>query len=217
MRCAKTILLACWILVATSGAVLSLPAGAHVGGNVAPDGTKLHNDIPGIWHLKNKAGRDGSGLCVFTAIDHAARWQGVTPLIGFRDWMTRRPGGGYPQKVDAMITAICREKGVPRPKYLQVEGVDLEILKKACASGRVPGVTYGYSPSGRYGGQRISHMVSLVHADEQNFCVLDNNYPGPTNYEWLTPREFLGAYRSTSGQGWAVILLSPGPPPYPKN
>lgn len=59
-----------------------------------------------------------------------------------------------------------------------VEGSDLERLKLACRTGRMPGVTYAFSPTGRYGGARIAHMVNLVHADDQWFAVLDNNYPG---------------------------------------
>lgn len=184
-------------------------------------------DIPLEWHLRNKGGNDrtpfnpfgrpgqGSGLCVFTSIEHSARWQNVEALIGFRDWMTNHPGGGYPEKVDVMIDKICKERGMAKPRYLQVEGADLEILKKSIASGRIPGVTFGYSPAGHYNGKRISHMVSLVHADDKNFAILDNNYPGM--YEWMTPKEFLGAYTDPSGSGWSVILLDPGPPPIPWN
>lgn len=195
----------------------SQPREASVGGPKAPDGTAMQNQLPAEWHLQNKGGSDGAGLCVFTSIDHAARWQNVPQLIGFRDWMTRYPGGGYPEKVDVMIAKISQERGMPKPRYLQVEGRDLEVLKRACASGRVPGVTYGYSPSGRYNRQRISHMVSLPHADARNFAVLDNNYPGVSNYEWLTPDEFLRTYVSPGNSGWSVILLEPGPPPFPRN
>lgn len=189
---------------------------ASVGGNRAPDGTEIHCDLPGSEHLKNKGGRDGAGLCVFTSIDHSARWQQVPQLIGFRDWMTKHPGGGYPSKVTKMISQICKERGMLEPAYIQVEGADLEVLKRACVGGRMPGVTYCRSPTGRYGGQTIAHMVSLPHADAKNFCVLDNNYPGADQYEWMTPEEFRKTYTGGGG-GWAVILLEPGPPPPPKN
>jgi hypothetical protein len=199
---------------------LDQTAGATIGGRVHNDGTELQCDLPGDFHLKNCGGSDGSGLCVFTSISHSARWQNVAVLEGFRDWMRKHPGGGYPQKVDRMIAEICNEKGVPPPSYLQVEGDDLEVLKTACRSGRMPGVTYSYSPTGRYGGQRISHMVSLVHADDRHFVILDNNFPGragqENTYEWMTPAEFKKTY--TGGRsGWAVILLDPGPPLPPHN
>lgn len=187
--------------------------GAKVGGSIAPDNTtELHCDLHGSQHLKNKAGSEGSGLCVFTSIDHAARWQNVQQLVGFRDWMTKYPGGGWPEKVTKKITEICKEKGVSEPKYIQIENKDLEILKSACSAGLMPGVTYDHSPTGRYNGQRIAHMVSLVHADNNWFCILDNNYPGVNQYEWMTPEEFRSVW-----SGWAVILLSPGPPPPPTN
>lgn len=192
-----------------------------------PGGVVARCNLPLEMHLKNKGGNDrtrsnprglpgqGSGLCVFTSINHSAQWQNVEALQGFRDWMTNHPGGGWPDKVDQMIELICKERAMPKPRYLQVEGRDLEILKKAVQSGRMPGVTFGYSPAGRYDGRRISHMVSLVHADDQHFAILDNNYPG--TFEWMTPKEFLGAYTDTGGYGWAVILLDPGPPPAPWN
>lgn len=189
---------------------------AKVGGNVSPDGTEIHLDFPGDRHMRNKGGSDGLGLCVFTSIGHSADWADVEVLKDFRDYMTRHPGGGYPSKVDRMIDRICQERGVTKPAYVQVEGTDLEILKAACQSGRMPGVTYSFSPTGRYGGQRIAHMVSLLHADDKWFAVCDNNYPGAEKIEWMSPEEFRRTY--TGGRsGWAVILLDVGPPPVPFN
>ena len=65
-----------------------------------------------------------------------------------------------------------------------------------------------------YNGARIAHMVTLLHADDEFFVVLDNNYIH--SYEWCTPAEFQRAYTSGGG-GWAVILLDAGPPPMPEN
>lgn len=192
----------------------ALPAIAGtVSGPKHSDGTEIQCDLPSDQHLKNRGGRDGAGLCVFTSIEHSARWQNVKPLVGFRDWMTKYPGGGYPQKVDQMIDRLAKEKGVPKPAYLQAEGGDLTVLRDALKAGLMPAVTYSFSPTGRYGGQRIAHMVSLVHLDDKHAVILDNNYPGADKYEWLTVDEF----RRTYAPGWAVILLNPGPPPVPKN
>jgi hypothetical protein len=116
-----------------------------------------------------------------------------------------------------MVAQIAAKKGAPVPDYLQSEGMDLELLKAACQAGRMPGVTYSFSPSGRYNGQRIAHMVNLVYADDKWFVVLDNNYPcteaKPNMYEWLTPAEFKRVY----APGWCVILLDSAPPPPPHN
>jgi hypothetical protein len=186
---------------------------ASVNGPTAPDGTEVQNDLPQSLHVKNRGGSDGAGLCVFASLKHSAVWQDVTPLTDIFEYMFTKPGGGYPDKVDKVIKDICTKKGVPIPPYIQIEGSDIEILKLACKTGRIPGVTYGYSPSGRYGGRRIAHMVTLLSADAKNFCVLDNNFP--RTYEWLTPQEFQGAYRADGG--WAVIFLDSGPPPVPEN
>lgn len=193
--------------------------GASVGGAISPDGEEIQCDLPARLHRRNINSR-GLGCCVFRSLDHAARYQNVPALHGFPEWMLRKgiAGGGWPQKVDELIPKIAKDRGLPTPDYLQVEGGDLEILKLACRTGRMPCVTYSYSPSGRYGGARINHMVNLVHATSAHFAVLDNNYIDPPGraYEWLTPAELRPAY--TGGRaGWAVILLAPPPPPSPRN
>lgn len=190
--------------------------GAKVGGRVE-GGTELQIDLPGQLHRKNTASH-GLGLCVFTSIHHSAVWQDVAAFQEWPKWMIDKsiPGGGYPQKVADLAKKIAADRGLPEPDFLQVEGSDLEILKLACSTGRMPGVTYSRSPTGRYGGQQIAHMVSLVHADDQHFVILDNNYIGDSNYEWLTPEEFKKSYTGLGG-GWAVILLDNGPPPIPRN
>lgn len=145
---------------------------------------------------------------------HSGIWADEPVFTAIFDWMKKHPGGGYPDKVTQMVKRCAGELGLPEPDYLQVTGKDLEILKAACQSGRMPGVFYSFSPTGRYGGQRISHMVSLVHADDHWFVVLDNNYvTGDKHLEWLTPAEFAQTY----SPGWAVIPLKAGPPLAPHN
>lgn len=189
------------------------PVGARVNGPRL-DGTEIQCDLPPDFHTRNTGGSDGLGLCVFCSMHHTGVWQNDPVFTGLFDWMKSKPGGGYPEKVDRMVADYCRDKGLSPPRYVQVEGGDLEVLKLACANGYMPGVTYSRSPTGRYGGRRISHMVSLVHADDTYFVILDNNYP--RTYEWMSPDEFRKTY--TGGRsGWAVILLSPGPPAPPRN
>jgi len=188
-------------------------AEATVGGDLAPDGTLVQVDMPQDLRLHNTAGRDGAGLCVFTSLNHAAIWQDVEVLRDFQEWMKAKPGGGYPEKVAAMITQKCNERGVPEPRYVQVQGADLEPIRLALKTGRLPCITYSFSPSGRYGGRRIAHMVNCVHDQNGYYGILDNNYP--ENIEWLTETEFQKSY--TRGGGWTIILLDPGPPPPPHN
>lgn len=194
----------------------SKSAGARVGGNIAPNGNEIQVDLPAQHHLRNAGGSDTKGLCVFTSLDMAARWANVRALIGFRDWMKRYPGGGYPEKVDRKIAEICKERGLAKPRYIQVEGADLELIKLATKCGRMVCSTYDRSPTGRYGGRRIYHMVNIAHATDAWFAVLDNNSPGTDKYEWMTPAEFTRVCAS-GGKPWIVILLEPGPPPSPTN
>ncbi len=103
-----------------------------VGGPVSPNGqTQVTCDFPVSERTKNTGGRDGAGLCVFTSIGHAARWQNEKRLVDFQKQMQKETGGGYPEKVDRMIAKYG--KGTP---YLQYEGHDPTILKLALKTGR---------------------------------------------------------------------------------
>lgn len=205
-----------------SALVLAEPVGkAVVGGSVHPDGTAVACDLPDRFHQKNTGGSDGAGLCVYASARHTGRWQNDAAFEGLFDWMRSKPGGSYPEKFDKTLKQFCQEKGLPVPRYIQVEGGDLEILKLACKTGRMPGVTYCVSPTGRYGGQRIAHMTSLAGAGEGKgpdgkgwYVILDNNYP--QSYEWMSESEFRKAYTGMGG-GWAIVLLLPSPPPPPRN
>jgi hypothetical protein len=198
---------------------------AKVGGRLAPDGTEINLDLPNHQHLQNKAGTNGAGLCVFSSIDHSARLQNIELLIGLRDYMTKHPGGGNPRIVDNVVKRLAKEKGVPVPDYLNLTGKRelLPILKKAVDNGLMPAVTYGRSPTGRYRGQHIDHMVTMSHYDAKgNIAILDNNFPGWDRYEWLNENEFYSAFTDGYGEGWCVILLPNGPlnhglPPFPWN
>lgn len=199
------LLLACMLSAATI-------FGARVGGPVNADGLRVACDLPAGLHQKNTGGSDGAGLCVYASARHSGLWQNNAAFAELFQWMRRHPGGSYPTKFRKTLEQFCSEKGYPVPDYVQVESNDLEVLKLASKTGRMPGVTYAFSPTGRYGGRRIAHMVSLVHADSSNFVILDNNYIGAEALEWMTPEEFLRSY-SGGRTGWAVILLSPPPPP----
>lgn len=185
------------------------PGKSQVAGRISPDGKEqLQIDLPNAEHLHNKNGTNGAGLCVFTSLEHAGRWQNAQALLGLRDKMTREQGGGWPERVDAIL-----KKHANGIKYLQYSGGDPAVLKLALKTGRMPCVTYGYSP--RYGGP-INHMVNLVHLSDKWACVLDNNFPGENNYEWMSPEEFIRRWK-LGGGGWAIVLLAAPPPPIPIN
>jgi hypothetical protein len=188
---------------------------ARVGGPVLDDGTEIDLDLPSRLHVRNRGGSDGLGLCVFASMRHSGLWADEPVFAALFEWMFTRPGGGYPDKVERMVTRYCTLEGKPVPPYVQVEGRDLEILQRAVRAGLMPGVTYYRSPTGRYGGRRIPHMVSLVAAGEKWWAILDNNFPG--TIEWMSRDEFLRSYTDGASKGWAIIPLTPGPPPIPRN
>src|SRR5262249_48702223 len=136
-------------------ALAQVPAGIAVTKlPVSPAGVEAVCDLPVTEHLKNRGGNDrtrdnprgepgkGYGLCVFSSLEVSARWQSVRERHGLPEWMTRRPGGGYPEKLDRMIAAYCREKGVAVPAYVQHTGGDESFLDLAVKTDRLPCVTY---------------------------------------------------------------------------
>src|SRR5438046_1817956 len=81
--------------------------------------------------------------------------------------------------------------------------------RAAIRSGRMPCVTYGYSP--RYVGPpnpggRIAHMVDCVHYSAAWVAVLDNNFPGDDQYEWMKPDEFQRRWMLGNPNGGWVVL-----------
>lgn len=198
----------------------SSPGQAHVTKEPkARDGTEVTLDLPRPLQLENAEGSDGYGLCVFTSIARACLWQNIPALQGLRDYMRSFPGGGFPEKVDAYVSKLCKSLGEPVPKYLHYRGRSLEPIRRALKTGRMACVTYGVSPTYRYSGKKIYHMVNVVAAGEGQgpdgkgwWCVSDNNYPG--TFEWMSEAQFLRSFTFV-GDGWAVFLLAPCPPPVP--
>ena len=186
-----------------------------VAGPALDDGTEVDCDLPARLHVKNRGGSDGAGLCVFASMRHSGLWADEPVFAALFEWMFSRPGGGYPQKVERMVALYCRLEKKPPPDYFQVEGDDLDLLRKAVAAGLMPAVTYYRSPTGRYGGRRVLHMVSLVAAGPKWWAILDNNFPG--TIEWMSREDFARSFTGGSGKGWAVVLLKPGPPPLPRS
>ncbi len=221
--------IACLILLLVLAA-RTLASPSQVGGRVSPDGKEeITIDLPGTEHLHNTGGLgprgpgSGAGLCVWTSINHAGLWANEEQLFDLQKKMTQREGGGWPEKVDKVLPELA--PGVP---YMQYTGTDPAVIKLALRTGRMPCVTYGYSP--RYVGPRnpagrISHMVNCVHLSDRWACVLDSNFvpetpqqkDDPKTYEWMAPAEFQARWTAGDGTGWVVVPLHVGPPPIPVN
>lgn len=194
---------------------------------VSPAGVRAAVDLPPELHMRNTGGSDGAGLCVFTAAELAeSRWAGGGSLAGFQRWMTRRPGGGWPEKLAAMIREYCRETGRPVPRYVQHTGGDPAFLDLAVRTRRMAAVTYAGADD-FYGGT-IAHMVDLAHLDGETGAVIDNNRAG--SFVWAGRTQIVNRWKGLDdagrplrvwtrrgpvpvGGGWAVVFLGPPPPP----
>jgi hypothetical protein len=168
--------------------------------------------LPADLHVRNfGAPRDGKGLCVFASMTMAARYLHVT---GLYDVIHKVPyGGGWPEKVDQVLQQFAP----PGLQCRHYEGTDLTFFKTVLATGRPACVTYGYGE--RYRGT-IYHMVLLTYLDDNVACILDNNFPGEENYEWMSATEFRRRFCHPSGRGWGFAFvgkLAPPPPPVPCN
>lgn len=167
-------------------------------------GQTVQVDLPTDQLIRNCGGSDGAGLCVFTSIMFAARFQNVPQLKDFQAWMKKHPGGGVPRKVDKMIAQKCREQNVPVPDYVQVENGDFEVVKLALRTGRMPAITYG-----------SAHMVNIVRLADGYGAFRDNNHVGENEIDWMTEEQ--AKAKAGGKRFWAVILLAPRPPMPPKN
>lgn len=185
-------------------------AATQEGGKVSPDGqSEIKCDLPRSMKRKNVGGRDGAGLCVFTSIEWAGKWQNEPELFTLQDKMRQELGGGYPEKVDAMM-----KKYAPHVQYIQDTSGDPDILKAVLDSGRMACVTYNGHDC--HYPMSIAHMVDLVGFDGQWAVISDNNFIEDNQFVWMSPDEFIKRWRGTGG-GWVVCLLSPPPPPVPHN
>lgn len=190
--------------------IYASPGKPVVGGLVSPDGTEeIADPLPQSEKKKNVGGSDGSGLCVFTSIEYAGRWANERSLFDFQEKMRQERGGGWPQKVDAMMA-----KYAPTASYFQDETGNYNLIKQAVASGRMVGVTYGgFDP--HYGQQYVAHMVAVAHASDKWVAITDNNFPADNSHVWMSVDEFVKRHRA-GGNGWSVFLTKPGPSPTPK-
>jgi hypothetical protein len=181
------------------------------------NGENITCDLPYSQQMKNIGSKlDGSGMCVFTSIEMAARYAGLEQMRGFRDWVASKyPGGGWPEKVDEVLAAYFKEKNLNPLHYVQYEGKSPEIILDLCEkTGRMAAITYGYSP--RYG-TSIQHMTNAVMFRNDFGVCLDNNFPGEDKYEWVTRKEFIRRTIYPNKTAWIFVWIHPGPPPSPKN
>lgn len=184
-------------------------------------GQEVTVDLPEKYQIRNIGSRiDNAGMCVFSSIEMAAEWHGLDDMKGWRDWCANNyPGGGYPEKVDQLLAEWWRYKNLTPIPYIQYEGTDPQAILNLCdKTNRCACITYGHSPRyiSRINPQgRISHMVCLV-GFKTNAVVLDNNFIGEKNMEWMPTRELIRRNMLTANKAWVFVWRTPGAPPIPK-
>ena len=194
-------------------ALVLLGASPRVNGPALDDGTEIGCDLPTRLHVKNRGGIDGAGLCVFASMRHAGLWADDPVFAALFSFMFSKPGGGYPQKVERMVALYCQKENKPRPDFFQVEGSDLDLLSKAVEAGLMPAVTYYRSPTGRYGGKRINHMVNLVAAGPPVVGHPRQQLPRILRVD--EPRGVLALLHRRHGQGLGRRPAQARPAPHP--
>jgi hypothetical protein len=206
-----------WLVLMLVGANGQQPSRSSWVNGRAHAGETLDCDLPEALHMANIGSKvDGKGMCVNTSVEMSARWAGLHQYQGFRDWTAREPGGGWPERLVGQIAAWERTKGISPANYVQYEGPDPgPLIEAALKSGRMASITYGWSP--RYVEGKIAHMVCAVKYSGRYACVLDNNHPGESKYEWMETAELIRRCKYFNGTGWVFVWLSPPPPPSPRN
>lgn len=177
-------------------------------GHIGPDGRVIRNNMPMSLFIRNRGGSDGAGLCVFTSIYHTGVYQGL-PLQGFRKFMEKRPGGGWPEKVDRMLSQYAKEAQVYLPLYSHVYGrKSMSLIQQAISRGYMVCITWGTDYS-HYNGETIAHMVNAVYCDDQWGAIVDNNFPDEVL--WVK-RPTFDMYAAWTGRRnddglWAIIFV----------
>lgn len=190
---------------------------AHVAGTDY-QGHTVQAWVPKDRQPRNIGGSDGLGLCGFTSIQYAATFQHLAGLEDLQQYMSTRPGGAWPEKVDQVIEQkLGPDSGL---QWVHVYGSEaIPLIKRALATGRMPCISYGFGE--RYRLDAINHMVNLVCFDDEYAAVLDNNYPGTCEwmpadellprFEWVADRNGVGYH----AEGWAIIFITNPQPPLP--
>ena len=174
-------------------------------------------DLPGSQHIQNIGSKiNGAGMCVFSSIEMAALYSGLEQMRGWRNWCaTSMPGGGWPERVDDYLAKWWKAKNLVPIPYIQYEGKNPETVLDLCdKTGRMAGITYGYSP--RYG-TSIQHMSNAVMFKSDYGVVLDNNFTGEDRYEWVARKELIRRTIYPNKSAWVFVWLHQGPPPSPHN
>ncbi len=133
-----------------------------------------------------------TGSCVHACLVHVLRWQGQYSLANW--WRQHHSGGEYAERLNARMEAA----GL---RYAYTDRGDEKFLEWAMRTRRGAGVTFW-----------PQHAVNLVHLDETQAALLDNNRI--ETIVWLSREEFIRRWRGYGGWAWTLVYEPPPPRPY---
>lgn len=133
----------------------------------------------------------GGGSCVHATLVMLLRWQGRFEEAEW--WRRTFAGGEYANRLHSRLDAA----GL---RYAYTVQGDDAFVEWAIATRRGAGVTWGGN-----------HMVCLVHLDDRDAGILDNN--AIDRIKWQPRQAFLREWRRRGG--WAVTPVYLPPPPDP--
>lgn len=143
-------------------------------------------DLPQAMRQRNW----GGGSCVHASTVHLLRWQGLHELAEW--WRKTYAGGEYAGRLhDRLDKAGLR--------YAYTTSGDAAFLEWCLRTRRGAGITYW-----------PAHAVNLVHLDERQAGILDNNRID--RIIWVPRDEFIRRWKGYGGWAWTVVY-TPSPPP----
>jgi hypothetical protein len=148
-------------------------------------------NLEAVFREENWLGPQGEGSCVHATMIMLFRWQGQFEIADY--WKANHADGEWDTNLaDKMDRANVRYAYTSRED-------DVAFLEWACATRRGCGVAV----------RNRAHMVMLVYMDDENVCILDNNFP--ENFKWIPREEFMTDWLSSGS--WAVSPIMGSPPP----
>lgn len=151
-------------------------------------------NIPSEFRKSNWLSPNGYGSCAHASFITLLRWQGRYETA--KMWERKYSGGEWHTSFGKKL-----EKEGIRFAYT-AEADDVSFLKWACRTRRGCAVTVN-------GG---THMVTLVHLDEEWAAILDNKFT--ENFIWIPREHFIAEWKAS--YSWAVTPVYKPSAPAPE-
>lgn len=143
----------------------------------------------------------GLGCCVFRSADYMAGYLNIPQWKDFPEWMKSKgiAGGGYPEKFAKLSKQISADRGMPEPKYIQVQSADPSVMEAVLKTGRPFGMTWN-----------ANHMLNGVGLTGTSGMIVDNNRPNVVQV--FSRSKFLAQAKKGGSKFWLIVPLKPRPP-----